>query len=279
MLKWYGFLGLLLIALAEINFVTVIQPFASWYIVIVWYGFILFIDSLVYAAKGKSLISSHANEFVFILLLSVPFWLIFEFYNLFTHSWYYINYLYYVHLFDFTTILPALLEVFSLITALGVGSSFDSKMPRKTVGTSRRHSGNAVIAILAAIGFVLALLPIALGPAGFLFMWIGIALFLDPLNCLLGKPSLLLKAADGKKSTLINLSIAGLIMGFFWEFWNYQAYPKWVYNLPSFIINVKLFAMPLEGYVGYVAFAVSAYLFYAFFRGFVFRKRNELLDM
>ena len=264
--------------LAEVNFITVIQPFATWYIVIVWYGFILFVDSLVYHIKGKSLISSYPKEVAFMLLISAPFWLIFEFYNLFTHSWYYVNYVYYVHIFDFTTILPALLEAFSLMHALGIGKRFDKNA---RAGSGEPLGGNKAtsIKLLAMAGLAIAVLPVVLGPDGFLFMWIGIALLFEPVNYLAGRPSLLAMAGRGIRSVLVQLSAAGLVMGFFWEFWNYQAYPKWMYRLPSFIINVKLFEMPIEGYVGYIAFAVSVFLFYAFFRGFIFKKHNDLIAM
>src|SRR5271157_1094687 len=127
MLKWYGYLGLVLIALAQINFFAKIEPFATWYIPIVWYGYILFVDSLVYNVKKRSLISSYPKEFLFLVVLSVPFWLIFEFYNIFTLSWHYLNYVWYVHFVDFTTIMPAILETFSLYTALNVGRRFDKK--------------------------------------------------------------------------------------------------------------------------------------------------------
>lgn len=277
-LKWYGYLGLCLIAFAQINFYTVIQPFASWYIVIVWYGFILFIDSLVYRIKGRSLIASYPKEFVFMILISVPFWLIFEFYNLFTHSWYYINYTDYIHFFDFMTILPAVLETFTLINALNIGGSVHMKKFRHAKAGISKFSNNLVKAI-AALGTISLLLPIVLGPIGFVFMWVSLCLFFDPINYLTGRPSLIQKASEYGRGILIRISLAGFIMGFFWEFWNYQAYPKWAYTLPYPIFNVKIFAMPVEGYIGYAAFAAAAYLFYAFFRYPLFKGRNDLLSM
>ncbi len=277
MLRWYGYLGLLLMLAAEINFYAAVQPFATWYIVIIWYGYILFVDSIVYMRRGKSIITSYPKEFLFMLLISVPFWLIFELYNLFTLSWHYINYVWYVHLFDFTTILPAVMETFTLTNAFGVGKRFDLK-PSKHLGAKPgRHAGP--IRLLVLLGGIVMILPALVGPIGFILMWISLCFFFDPLNYLVGRPSLLQKASIGERSALIRASIAGLVMGFFWELWNYQAYPKWYYTLPSFIINIKLFAMPLEGYIGYTAFGASVFLFYAFFRGYLFKGRNELLNM
>ena len=54
MLKMYGYLGIALMIAAMINFYFVLPPFASGYIPIIWFGFILFIDSLVNKIKHKS---------------------------------------------------------------------------------------------------------------------------------------------------------------------------------------------------------------------------------
>ncbi len=277
MLKWYGYLGLALIALAQINFYTAVQPFARWYIVIVWYGYILFVDSVVHKVKGSSIISKYPKELLAMAAISVPFWLIFEFYNLFTHSWYYVNYLWYVHLLDFTTILPAVLETFSLLHALNIGTMLDHK-PKRRRGAS--HGASIAVRFLVFIGFGAAISPLVLGPPGFLLMWIGLPLFLDPLNYISGKPSLLQKASIGRRSVMLQVFIAGLIMGFMWEFWNFQAYAQWHYTLPYPIIgSIRLFAMPLEGYFGYLPFGAAAFLFYAFFRSHIFRHANNAIDM
>lgn len=282
MLRWYGYLGLALIIFAEINFYLVMQPFATWYIPIVWYGYILFVDSLVYKVRKRSLISSYFKEFVFMLLLSVLFWSVFELYNIFTVSWIYSNYVWYVHLADFTTIMPAVLETFSLIGAFEVGKFFDTNK-RKNSHRNRKNEKlyRGVIALLAVIGAILIIVPFFVPYIGFPLMWLGIFFFLDPINYLTGRPSVIKKASTGKKSMMLRLWISGIIMGFFWEFWNYQAYPKWRYNLPSYVpwVTTKLFAMPVFGYLGYLPFAVETFLFFAMFRSFIFKRGNDLLEI
>jgi hypothetical protein len=279
MLKWYGYLGILLIAFAELNFYFVIEPFATWYIPIVWAGYILLIDSIVYRIKGSSLIASYTREFVLMCVLSIPFWLIFEAYNLFTNSWIYINYVWYVHIVDFATIMPAVLETFTLISVIGLFKGLDSTRPARKAAARGRYS--IIVKLMVLLGAFVVVLPFLAPQIGYPFMWIGLLLFFDPLNYLTGKPSVTQKVASGKKSVLYSLFLSGLIMGFFWEFWNYQALPKWIYNLPYVIFyNIKIFEMPLFGYLGYLPFAVEVYLFYAFFRSFVFKKKeNALLGM
>ena len=54
---------------------------------------------------------------------------------------------------------------------------------------------------------------------------------------------------------------AGLICGFFWEMWNYYSYPKWYYTLPH-VAFLKIFEMPLLGYLGYIPFPMELYALY-----------------
>ena len=68
-----GMAGAALIAFAVLNFYLRIEPFAEWYIPIIWYGYIFVTDSLVFRFSERSLITSKTREFVFMLLLSVPF--------------------------------------------------------------------------------------------------------------------------------------------------------------------------------------------------------------
>jgi hypothetical protein len=283
MLKWYGYLGLVLITLAQINFFAKIEPFATWYIPIVWYGYILFVDSLVYRVRKRSLIVSYPKEFLFLVVLSVPFWSIFELYNIFTLSWYYLNYVWYVHFVDFTTIMPAVLETFSLYTALEVGKRFDRKA--NNMKTKRKEnpvgnrSGLNFIRLLVVFGAFSILIPILAPRIGFPFIWFGLFLFLDPLNYLMGRTSVVQKVLKNGRGTVLRLFLAGITMGFFWEFWNYQAIPQWIYTLPYLPVNIKIFEMPLFGYLGYLPFALEVFLFYVFFRPYLFRGHNSVLDI
>lgn len=276
MFKWYGYLGFALIMLSEINFAVRLQPFADWYLPIVWLGYILVTDSLVYGIRGRSLIASHPKEMLFIAIISVPFWLIFEAYNAYTMSWYYINYTWQVHIIDFATILPALMETFSLTNALGIGSRFDRRVPARQRSSSNL-SVRAAVGALAAFGAFVSLFPFLYPRLGYFVMFFGLFLFLDPVNYLLGKPSVVRRVATYGWGMIPRLFISGLVMGFFWEFWNYQALPQWIYAIPV-PFGFKLFEMPLWGYFGYLPFAMEAYVFVAFFVSFLFGK-NELISM
>jgi hypothetical protein len=279
MLKWYGYLGLLLVAFAQVNFFAKIEPFATWYIPVVWYGYILFVDSLVYKVKGRSLISSYPREFLFMVVISLPFWSIFELYNIFTLSWHYVNYVWYVHAADFTTIMPAVLETFSLYTALAIGKDFDRGAKGMRRKAAANGPGRSLTLMLVAFGAVAAMLPILMPVIGFPFIWLGPFLFLDPLNRLAGRPSVLESVSRKGAGIMIRLFLAGITMGFFWEFWNYQAIPQWIYTFSFAVIGIKIFEMPLFGYLGYLPFALDVFLFYAFFRPYLFKGRNDVLGI
>ena len=177
----------------------------------------------------------------------MPFWSIFEFYNIFTTSWYYVNYVWYVHLVNFTTIMPAVLETFSLFTVLELGKRFDKKgqSEEKQIPNNRLISTNT-IKLLAVVGAFATLIPILVPTIGFAFIWIGLFLLIEPINYLMGRTSLIKKFISGKTSTIPRLFLAGITMGFFWELWNYLAYPKWFYTIHYLMSSIKLFEMPLN---------------------------------
>ncbi|HVC57963.1 MAG TPA: hypothetical protein VND15_00630 [Candidatus Acidoferrales bacterium] len=274
MLRWYGYVGIALIAFAIANFSLVIQPFARWYIPIIWYGYILLVDSLVQKVSGRSLISTYPKEFVFMAGISVPFWLIFEVYNIFGGYWQYTNYTWHAHLADFTTILPAVLVTYALFRALGAFRRFDTAAAKTTVRKSRAYLWPLVV-----LGAAATVAPLLIPGIGAPFVWVGLFLLLDPLDYMLGRASAIDIVGNGKTSFVLQLFAAGITMGFFWELWNNFAYSRWVYNI-QIVSNIpKLFAMPLPGYLGYLPFAVVVFLFYALFRPLVFKKKNLVLGI
>lgn len=272
MLRRYGYLGLAMVLFAQLNFYLGIMPLAEWYIPIVWYGYILVVDSLVLRLRGKSLITSYPREFVFLCAISLPFWLISEAYNIVSITWVYSNYVWYIHLIDFTTIMPAVLETFALLSAIGAHGRLRSA---SSAAAGRRLAGTALLA-----GFAMLLLPFAYPDATFPTIWMGLFLVSDSLNCFTGGASILGMLERGGTRIPVQLMASGLMMGFFWEFWNFQAYPKWIYQLlPVFQPAVRLFEMPLIGYIGYLPFAWSVLSFYELLRRVLFRGANPLLEM
>ena len=90
-------------------------------------------------------------------------------------------------------------------------------------------------------------------------VWIGVVFLLDPLNYSWKQQSILYDLSRGDLSRLFQLFSAGLIAGLLWEFWNYWATAKWIYTVPI-LGDVKIFEMPIIGYLGFPAFAVEIFV-------------------
>ena len=101
-------------------------------------------------------------------------------------------------------------------------------------------------------------------------VWLGFIFLLDPINARLGGESLLADLRAGSADRLINLALSGLLCGVLWEFWNYWSRAKWHYTVPI-MENLKLFEMPVPGYLGFPAFALECFTMYVFVRSWCSR--------
>jgi hypothetical protein len=99
-------------------------------------------------------------------------------------------------------------------------------------------------------------------------VWLGFIFLIDPINALRGWPSIAGDLTRGDWRRLVSLLAAGLVCGVLWEFFNYWAIAKWTYTVPYFG-NVKIFEMPVLGYLGFPPFAVECWVFYIFVRSFL----------
>src|SRR3989344_787423 len=256
MFKKYGVAGIIIIILMELNFFFKIQPFANWYFPIIWLGYILTIDALVYKLRGNSLISNRFRRLLGMVVISALFWWIFEFANISITNWSYqglegvsggapgstssgsstLRSLF--GTLSFATVLPAFFETVELIRSIHL---FDRKRLKKKFNISKTF-----LHIMIALGIISLLLPIVLPRYTFPLVWVSFFLLLDPINYLHKQPSIIGHLKDRKLVVPLSLLLAGIIMGFFWEFWNYWAVPKWAYYVP-FVGFFKVFEMPILG--------------------------------
>ena len=271
--KWYGLIGILLIILVEINFFLKIEPFASWYFPIVWFGYILTIDALVYKLRKDSLISNRFSQFLGIIVISALFWWLFEFANISISNWSYTgveNLSTKKNLFGFiafATVLPALFETTELIRSIGL---FNKKKLHK-----KHKITKSFIMTMIALGIICFILPIFLPKFTFPLVWLSFFLILDPINYLHRQPSIIGHLKDRNLAIPLSLLLAGIILGFLWEFWNYWAVIKWTYDVP-FVGFFKIFEMPILGYLGYFPFALELYSMYWFVRSLFVHKEHLL---
>lgn len=262
-LKTYPFLGLALIVWGEVLVLTKHQPLAQWSYVFFWYGYILFLDGAIYFRKGRSTIMSRPGEFAAMLPVSAGVWLMFEWYNLYLKNWHYINLPPQLWvalagtLVSYATVIPGVLftsELLEDVLRLQRVRVKSKVFPRNRLMASVIFGALCVTVPLA--------IPYPLSSYLFGFVWLGFFFLLDPINYWLKGDSLLGDLAQGKVSRFLALLIGGSVCGFLWEFWNYWAYAKWVYDVPI-TSEIKLFEMPLLGYLGFPPFALEVFAIYS----------------
>jgi hypothetical protein len=242
-----------------------IEPFWSWNTPIAWTGFIIFADSLVYRARGDSWIRSAPREFAALALVSIPLWLVFEWFNLYLRNWHYVGlpenlivrYLGYA--WAFATIWPAIFEGADLV---GVIRGRESLSKTGTEKDSRPLFPMAVGAAMLAIPFAV---PADVARYMAAPVWLGFIFLLDPINRRLGAESLAADLSAGRTDRIVNLAASGVLCGVLWEFWNYWARAKWHYSVPI-MEHLKIFEMPVPGYLGFPAFAFECFTMYVFVR-------------
>jgi hypothetical protein len=271
--------GLALMIGSETLTLARVEPFWSWNTPICWTGFILFADGLVWRARGTSWLRSTPGEFAVLALLSIPLWLVFEFFNQYLDNWYYVGLpenqalRLFGYAWSFGTIWPAIFEGADLVGVLRAGRAgmagkagragaaglFDSALPASPALP-------ALSTLSIAMGAAMLVWPL-LWPSRYLAapVWLGFIFLLDPINARLGAPSLLADARAGRFDRLINLAVSGLLCGLLWEFWNYWSRAKWHYTVPI-MEHAKLFEMPLPGFLGFPAFALECFTMYVFVR-------------
>ena len=266
----YGYVGLAIIVLAEVLLVSGNRLVGHWFTPIVWTGYILFTDALVYKFKGQSLLMTDRLEFVIIVLVSIGGWWLCEFYNAprFWKSdlelwWHYHNlepnpFLRRVgYDWAFATIFPLLFLTAEFFTA----TVFKQERRRLTIKLSR-----PLLIGCALLGAGGAILPLLFPSAWFApVIWLSFIFLFDPINSLRGQPSISADLSRGDWRRLWSLLASGLVCGVLWEFWNYWALTKWTYTVP-FVGNLRLFEMPVLGYLGFPPFAVECWVMYIFLR-------------
>lgn len=265
---WFG---LAVMVASEAATLARIEPFWSWNTPIAWTGFILFADGIVWQARRSSWIRSNGREFVLLALVSIPLWLVFEGYNQIIRNWYYTGLPAHFALrmfgygWSFATIWPAMFEGAELVAVLRAGKAGRAGM----AGGKNPPALPARPGLSIAAGVVMLVLPFvvpaSVAPYLAAPVWLGFVFLLDPLNARLGGESLLADLRAGRSDRLINLALSGLLCGVLWEFWNYWAGAKWHYTVPI-MENLKVFEMPVPGYLGFPAFAFECFTMYVFVR-------------
>jgi len=255
-------LGGAFILIAESAILADWTALSTWTTPICWWGYLLILDAFIEFRVGRSPFVGRPGRFIGWSSLSILFWLVFEAYNLRLRNWEYVG-LPEDHrlrlagyLGSFATILPALFLTAESFRSLRLfaGSAWRPIRPGRRALTAMVLAGTLCLVLPL-------LVPEAFGHWLFAPVWVGFILLLEPLNRRLGAPSILRDLEAGEPATLLRLLLSGYVCGFLWEFWNYWAAARWIYHLP-FLSSVRIFEMPVAGFLGFGPFAVELYAMY-----------------
>jgi len=276
--RGHGWAGLGVIGAAEVLLLAGEPTVARWFTPIVWTGYVLFVDGLTARLTGRSYLTTDRVEGLLVTLASVGCWWLFELYNAprFWRGgidaeglwWRYHGLEPNLFLrrvgydWSFATIFPAM-----FLTAAALRATIFRRVPVRPW-----RPAPAALGFMVAVGAVGAALPLlVVSPWLVPRVWVAWILLLEPLNCRRGRPSWLADLASGDASRLTGLLASGAICGVLWEFWNYWAAARWTYAVP-YLGGVKIFEMPVLGYLGFPPFALEAYAMYHWLRGLLDRE-------
>ncbi|PYM25755.1 MAG: hypothetical protein DMD78_05815 [Candidatus Rokuibacteriota bacterium] len=282
-MRGHGWVGLLIIALAEAGLFAGQPLVARWFTPIVWTGYVLFVDALLFHRIGASYLTTARAELVLVVLASIGCWWLFEWYDA-PRFWrggaHRVGLWWQYHGLEpdpwlrragydwsFATIFPAL-----FLTAALLRSAVFRRIPVRP-----RRPSPALLKASIALGAIFVSVPLLVVNVWLVpLVWTGFVLLLEPLNYRRGRPSWLGALAVGDASLLVALLTSGLVCGVLWEFWNYWAATKWTYTVP-YPGGVKVFEMPLVGYLGFPPFALECYAMYHWLRGLLGRLPGALV--
>ncbi|HEY0947647.1 MAG TPA: hypothetical protein VGD81_20355 [Opitutaceae bacterium] len=223
-----------------------------------WLGFIVSANACVQRRTGSCLMRRDPGVWLALFGVSACFWWLFEWLNRFVHNWHYLGVsdfgplAYALHAsLCFSTVLPA---VAAVAEALGSPAPAATRFATGPRWTWLEHAGAGFALLIAGAA---TLLCVGAWPRGFYF-----ALWIAPLAMFLGKDMVAghrgpaSEIARGDWSRAATWMIAALVCGFFWELWNGQSWPKWIYTVPG-VERWHVFEMPLLGYSGYLPFGLE----------------------
>lgn len=258
------------------------QPVVGrWFTPIVWTGYVLLLDGLVARLTGRSYLRGHRVEGVLVALTSIAGWWLFEWYDaprfwrggsdLVGLWWQYHDLEPNAFLrrvgydWAFATIFPAM-----FLTAAALRATL---FVRARIRPWR--ASPLALRLSVVVGALAAALPLVVVSRWLVpLVWLGWLFLLEPLNARAGRPSWLADLSQGDASRVLALLTSGLVCGVLWEFWNYWAATRWTYTVPL-IGGVKLFEMPVLGYLGFLPFALECYAMYHWVRGWLGTDRGD----
>ncbi len=250
-----GWVGLALIAVCwPLNWLLPDETRRTSYLFFpLWLGYILTMDGLVALRSGTSIFTRSRLQFALLFVASAPGWWLFEVINWRTQNWEYLGRQSFSGLeyfllatVSFSTVMPAVFESAEFVRTF--------RWTERFVHGPRLLPTHGVLVGQWIGGFGMLALTLLWPRYCYPLVWGSVFLILEPVNALLGRQSFFDWLKDGDWRPVVSLSTGALLCGFFWEMWNLNAYPKWIYHTPG-VEFLYVFEMPLLGYLGYLPFS------------------------
>ena len=207
-----------------------VEPFRGYWFDLVWTGFILAADAVVWARAGRSLLHGGGWRLAAMFALSAPFWWAFEVANWRLENWRYVG----ADIFagpaqlplktlSFLFVLPALAESRDLLRSF-------VRFPHPPAIPLPSWTATALV----VLGLVSVPLLYLFPDQTFPLVWLAPLAVLDGVAELRGRPSIIGLVRQGRAGPVVLLAVAGLGTGVLWELWNWGALPFWQYRIPYF---------------------------------------------
>jgi len=235
-----------------------IPPVPTWFYVLAWYPTLVILDQAVVLLGGESLLA-RPRDLTVMLWWSAVIWLLFEAINFRLRDWYYVflpagrleRWL--GILVSLATVVPAVLLPERLLDRLGVWRD----LRFRSFSLEPRH-----LAIAGWGGWGLLAAVLAFPRYLYPLTWGAVWLIAEPLLYRRDpERSLFADVARGSWGRIARLMAAGLFAGVLWESFNAMARGHWIYTVP-FLEHLKIFEMPLVGFLGFPFFALEVWSLY-----------------
>ncbi len=268
------YLGLVLFLFAAV-LLALQSPFMkTWFYCFAWWSFILFLDSLNFRKHKSSPLSESTRVFLFSAFISVLVWLVFELFNLRLKNWSYHDLpsstfeRWLGYFIAYATVIPAIREISFFIQGIMKGRGF---------ALFRFKATPIILKVFVLFGILFVFLGLRWPDLFFPLVWLCFILLLEPLNYWLQNQAFLVDQEKGDWSRIWSWVLAGLVAGFFWEFWNFWAGSHWEYTL-SYLNFCRVFQMPVFGYTGFMPFALEVFAIYQLLLG-IYKKLEKRMSL
>lgn len=233
-----------------------VEPVATWLYLACWYPTLLLMAALIARREGRDPLTNRPLHALSLFAWSAVFWFFFELVNWRLSNWYYVfvpprRLERWIGIsLAFATVLPAIFLAARTLETWGVVRRVRTAPLAVTRGGLRLSS---------LFGVVFLVLPLIWPARFFPLVWGATTLLAEPaLYRRAPRWSLIADLERGEAGRIARLLVGGAVIGLLWELYNSFARSRWIYTVPG-LEELKLFEMPLLGFLGFPIFALECW--------------------